>query len=490
MPPFIQNILALPAKTKAILAVSAVAIIGSRSSCSRSRRPRRTRRSRRASIPPRRARSRPRSTSRASPTRSRTTARRLAVTKAQMSEARIALASQGVEASSGGAQPGYELLDESKLGASQFQQQVTYQRALEGEVAKSLKGVQGVSNPNVQIVMPQDDLFQDEATPATRVRHARQLRRHAGARRRARHGPDRVRLREGPQVRERDHHRLVRRHPVAVRRGRRRGRRLRRQAGRRGALRPAEGSRDQRDARLHARPGQGARSRSTPTSTSTRPAKRSSRTAAPAIPLTDTTERPRRWRAPARQRGRHRRHRLQRPDLLGQRNGSAAGSGNYENAKKTSNNGVNKTITKTQKAAGAVNKMNVALLIDKSVPANVATALEQTVATAAGVDTTRGDTITSTQMAFAKPATPKAGPVPTDAASARQVGRPGPRRAAVPLLHDPRDEEAREREPDAGLADRDRRAGLPGSARGGRRPGFTLDQAATKMLPPRARTLR
>ena len=84
-----------------------------------------------------------------------------------MSEARIALASQGVEASGGGTQPGYELLDESKLGASQFQQQVTYQRALEGEVAKSLKGVQGVSNPNVQIVMPQDDLFQDEATPAT-----------------------------------------------------------------------------------------------------------------------------------------------------------------------------------------------------------------------------------------------------------------------------------------------------------------------------------
>ena len=57
--------------------------------------------------------------------------------------------------------------------------------------------------------------------------------------------------------------------------------------------------------------------------------------------------------------------------------------------------------------------MNVALLIDKSVPADVATALKETVATAAGVDTTRGDTITSTQLAFAKPETPKAGPVPT-----------------------------------------------------------------------------
>ena len=36
------------------------------------------------------------------------------------------------------------------------------------------------------------------------------------------------------------------------------------------------------------------------------------------------------------------------------------------------------------------------------------------------------------------------------------------------------------------LADRDRRAGLPGSARGGApAPGFTLDQATTTMLPPR-----
>jgi flagellar M-ring protein FliF len=39
--------------------------------------------------------------------------------------------------------------------------------------------------------------------------------------------------------------------------------------------------------------------------------------------------------------------------------------------------------------------------------------LQSTVATAAGLNTTRGDTITATQMAFAKPAVPKAGPVPT-----------------------------------------------------------------------------
>src|SRR3954447_13169282 len=91
----------------------------------------------------------------------------LAVQKAATAQANIALASAGISGSGSGSQPGYELLDQSKLGSSQFQQQVTYQRALEGEVAKSLRGVEGVSNPTVQIVMPQDDLFQDEATPAT-----------------------------------------------------------------------------------------------------------------------------------------------------------------------------------------------------------------------------------------------------------------------------------------------------------------------------------
>ena len=44
-------------------------------------------------------------------------------------------------------------------------------------------------------------------------------------------------------------------------------------------------------------------------------------------------------------------------------------------------------------AGGAVNKLNVALLVDKSVPADVFNSLQKTVAAAAGLDTARGDTI-------------------------------------------------------------------------------------------------
>src|ERR1700712_3960204 len=55
----------------------------------------------------------------------------LAVKGAQVGDARVALANAGVNAGSC-TKPGMELLDTQKLGSSDFQQQVTYQRALEG----------------------------------------------------------------------------------------------------------------------------------------------------------------------------------------------------------------------------------------------------------------------------------------------------------------------------------------------------------------------
>src|ERR687891_793876 len=91
----------------------------------------------------------------------------LAVEKAQVAQARVALAGQGVSLDAGSGGKGFELFDEQKLGATDFQNQVTYQRALEGEIARTIGAVQGVSSPQVQLVLPEDDLFADEATPAT-----------------------------------------------------------------------------------------------------------------------------------------------------------------------------------------------------------------------------------------------------------------------------------------------------------------------------------
>ena len=167
MPPFLQNLLALPAKTKALLGISAIAILAIAFVMLKI-----------ATAPSYALIASgldPAQTGKITATLDeqgigyelRNNGTALAVTKSSTAQARIALAGAGVQTSGGGSQPGYELLDQSKLGASQFQQQVTYQRALEGEVARSLSGVEGVSNPNVQIVMPQDDLFADEASPAT-----------------------------------------------------------------------------------------------------------------------------------------------------------------------------------------------------------------------------------------------------------------------------------------------------------------------------------
>jgi flagellar M-ring protein FliF len=90
----------------------------------------------------------------------------LAVEKGKTAQARIALASAGLP---GTAQPGFELLDKQKLGTSNFQQQVDYQRALEGELAKTIEQVDGVSGATVQLVLPDKEaqLFAEQTNPAT-----------------------------------------------------------------------------------------------------------------------------------------------------------------------------------------------------------------------------------------------------------------------------------------------------------------------------------
>src|SRR3954463_8942730 len=88
----------------------------------------------------------------------------LGVVKSQIPQARIALAEKGLP---GNGQPGFELFDKQKLGASDFQQKVTYQRALEGQIASTIGQIQGVSGAQVSLVLPEDQLFADEQTPAT-----------------------------------------------------------------------------------------------------------------------------------------------------------------------------------------------------------------------------------------------------------------------------------------------------------------------------------
>ena len=88
----------------------------------------------------------------------------VAVAEADVSKARIALAESDVV---GGSKPGFELFDKQQFGASDFQQKVTYQRALEGELERTISQVEGVSDVTVQLTLPEDQLFAAESVQPT-----------------------------------------------------------------------------------------------------------------------------------------------------------------------------------------------------------------------------------------------------------------------------------------------------------------------------------
>lgn len=77
---------------------------------------------------------------------------------------RLKAASAGLP---GNAATGYALLDAEGVTSSQFQQQITYQRALEGELAATIEGIDGVTTAVVHLAIPEETVFTDEAGAAT-----------------------------------------------------------------------------------------------------------------------------------------------------------------------------------------------------------------------------------------------------------------------------------------------------------------------------------
>lgn len=86
------------------------------------------------------------------------------VPSTQVHEIRLSLASQGLPSKG---TVGFELFDTASLGATEFSQQVNYQRALEGELARTIADLSVVKAARIHIVIPQDSLFTDEQQPAT-----------------------------------------------------------------------------------------------------------------------------------------------------------------------------------------------------------------------------------------------------------------------------------------------------------------------------------
>jgi len=62
---------------------------------------------------------------------------------------------------------GYSLLDDMGVTSSEFQQSVTYKRALEGELASTISAMDGVRTASVQLAIPEETVFAKEKADPT-----------------------------------------------------------------------------------------------------------------------------------------------------------------------------------------------------------------------------------------------------------------------------------------------------------------------------------
>lgn len=82
-------------------------------------------------------------------------------------DTRLKLASQGLPK---GGLVGFELMENQKLGISQFAEQINYQRGLEGELSRSVQSIATVRGARVHLAIPKQTAFlRDEQKPSASV---------------------------------------------------------------------------------------------------------------------------------------------------------------------------------------------------------------------------------------------------------------------------------------------------------------------------------
>jgi len=85
----------------------------------------------------------------------------------QVHEMRLRLASQGLPKSGS---VGFELMDNQKFGISQFAEQINYQRALEGELQRTIESISTVKTARVHLAIPKPTVFvRDREAPSASV---------------------------------------------------------------------------------------------------------------------------------------------------------------------------------------------------------------------------------------------------------------------------------------------------------------------------------
>src|SRR3954469_17986692 len=333
----------------------------------------------------------------------------LAVDKGQLAQARIALAEKGLPNS---AQPGFELFDKQKLGASDFQQQVTYQRALEGQLASTIGQIDGVGGATVQLVLPQDQLFQDQqsqAKAAVLLSGSGQSLQPGAVRGIAQLVSGSVKGLGLNQVSITDSNGQLL-WPNSE--GGATDGQMASTSKQAAEARYAQGVESNLNALLAQTLGPGKAQVQVNADLNMNQATRDQLVwGKKGVPLTTQKEN----------------EQLRGGGGAGGAAGSASntvpsyaasGGGAGSNYKRTNGQtqfALNKQVTRTKVAPGAVNRKSVAVLVDRSVPPAQVAALRQAVTNAAGLDTKRGDRLSVSQVAFAKPPAPAKKPITTSA---------------------------------------------------------------------------
>jgi flagellar M-ring protein FliF len=82
----------------------------------------------------------------------------------QVYDTRISLAAEGLPKGGG---IGFEVFDRTNLGTTDFVQKLNYQRALQGELSRTIKQIKEVEQARVHIVTPKESLFVEEQKKPT-----------------------------------------------------------------------------------------------------------------------------------------------------------------------------------------------------------------------------------------------------------------------------------------------------------------------------------
>ncbi len=77
---------------------------------------------------------------------------------------RIAIAAKGIPKNS---KVGFELFDKQNFGSTDFEQRIKYLRALEGELSRTVEGLDPIEKADVHIALPKESVFTEHSIPPT-----------------------------------------------------------------------------------------------------------------------------------------------------------------------------------------------------------------------------------------------------------------------------------------------------------------------------------